>query len=93
MIVVVFNVVFNGLYQLIDALECASANAFACDFTKPSLHKIEPGRRCGDEMKMETRMLPEPDLNFRMFVCAVIVHDAVDIQILRSAAINRPQEF
>jgi hypothetical protein len=51
--VVVRDVLFDGLHELIDAPEHSSADAFASDFTAPPLHEVEPRRRYGDEVEVE----------------------------------------
>lgn len=74
------DILFYGLDQLAGAVEDTTTNALSGDFPEPSFDEIEPGRRRGNEVEVETWVLLEPGLHLGMFVRSVVVHDAVDVE-------------
>ena len=63
----------NGLWQFFDVGERSAAYAFAGQFPKPSLDKIEPTGTGRDKVRDKARMSFEPGLDLGMFVRAVVV--------------------
>ena len=63
----------NGLLQFFDVGERSAAHAFAGQFPKPSLDKIEPTGTGWDKVRDKARMSFEPGLDPGMFVRAVVV--------------------
>jgi len=73
----------DGTLQIGDAVIGSSPNHAIRDQSEPALHLIQPGAAGRGEMKVESAALlgPEPTLDGRALVSAVIVHDKVNIQI------------
>ena len=66
--VVLRDVGFNGLDQLVDIGKATASNLFLRDVSKEALDHVEPGSTGGSEMNMEAGMLLQPGLHRRMFV-------------------------
>ncbi len=86
------NKFFDRRNQLRNALEDASRNSLARDFTKPPLDQVQPrGTRRG-KMQMELGMLLKPFLHIRMIVRPVVVQDQVEVHPLRRLPVNLAQK-
>ena len=73
-------------------MKTTSTNLFVCQFTKPSLHHIEPGTGSRGEVKMEARVPAEPRLYPRMFMRTVVVDDEMKLQSGRGLGIDSLQK-
>lgn len=71
----------------------AAANLFLCQRGKPALNLVEPRCRCRSEVHMESGMTYKPSSHGRRFVCPVIVHDQMDVEVIRHIRFNGAQEL
>ena len=55
--VVVRDVVVDGAFEFVDAVENPAADALGGDGPEPALHQVQPRRRGGGEMKVPTLSL------------------------------------
>ncbi len=88
----------DGALQFDDTVKSSSANHALGDQSEPALHLIEPGATGGGEMNVKSAPLlgPEPTPDGSAFVGTVIVHDEVNIQVLRHLLFQfaeEPYEF
>ena|SRR5215467_426964 len=86
------NVVIDGLDQLGDTAEGATADSLAGNFGKPAFDQVEPRTAGGSEVQMVAGMGRKPLDDRRMFMGAVIVEDQVDGQALGCLAVDFLQE-
>ena len=86
------NVVIDGLDQLGDTAEGATADSLAGDFGKSALDQVEPRTAGGSEVQVVAGMGPKPLHHRWMFMGAVIVEDQVNGQPLRCLALDFLQE-
>ncbi len=66
--VVLSDVSFNGLDQLVDIRKATASDLLLSDVSKEALDHVEPGRAGRSEMNMEAGMLLQPGLDCRMFM-------------------------
>ena len=66
--VVLRDVSFNGLDQLVDISEATASDLLLRDVSKEALDHVEPGSAGRSEMNMEAGMMLQPGLHRRMFV-------------------------
>ena len=66
--VVLRDVSFNGLDQLVHISEATASDLLLRDVSKEALDHVEPGSAGRSEMNMEAGMLLQPGLHRRMFV-------------------------
>jgi hypothetical protein len=90
--IVLQQVVFDRLFQFGDAGERATANAFVRDPGEEALDEVQPGRRCRDEVHLESRMLGEPRLHRRRLVGRVVVDDQVQLDPLPYCTVDLLEE-
>ncbi len=84
--------VFNGGNEIGHAFEHPASNPALRQFSKPPLDHIQPRRAGGREMEMHTGVSREPALHRRTFMCAVIVHDEMQIEFRRGGLFNGLQK-
>ena len=73
MAVVQCDVFLDGCDQIGNTVEDAALKTICRDAAKEALDHVEPGRGGRREMHVETRMLFQPSLHFRMLVRGVVV--------------------
>ena len=83
----------DGLFELFNAIESPTADLTVCQFGEEPLDHIEPGSRCGCEVKMVTRVLAQPLFHWLGFVGGVVVHDQMHIEIAGYLLIHQVEEF
>ena len=92
MLVVVSHEVIDLGHQFLDAAEGATPDGFLGDVPEETLHLIQPGTVGGNEMDVPARPQGEPGFHTRVLVGAVVVHDQMDVETLRHALLDAPQE-
>src|SRR5437660_8771838 len=78
-VVVLSNVLINGLRQLCHAAEGSPTDALASDLGKPALHQVQPGSPGGGEVQVIAGMSCEPGLYLEMGMGAVVVEDHMNV--------------
>jgi len=77
---VIGQVFLNGGDQVRHASETSSAETLLRKFAKPAFNQIQPRTGRWSEVHMKTRMPLEPGFNAGMFMCAIIIHDQMEIE-------------
>jgi len=90
--VAVFDPFGNSDFELGHAVECPSSDALPCNLSEQSLDEVEPGAGCRREVEFEARMVLEPTVHGRCFVCAVIVDDQVQVEVRERFTVDFFQE-
>jgi hypothetical protein len=80
--VVMIEIFTNGGFEFRDAREHAAADAIAGDQAEEAFDLVEPGRRGGREMHVETGMLGQPSLDRRVFMGRVVIRDQMQAEAL-----------
>ena len=93
MLVVMVDVLADGLDQFLDAAEDAAAESVLGQVAEEAFHHVQPRAAGGREVHVETRMASEPALHLRMFVRRVVVDDHVDLLASRDHIIDHAQEL
>lgn len=88
----IIEVTVDGIDQVGNAFENATANAFVGDLAEPTLDQIQPGTGSWNKVQMETWMPFQPEFDPWMFVGAVIVDNEMEIEAGRSIRIDFVQE-
>src|SRR2546427_729995 len=78
-VVVLSNVLINGLRQLCHAAEGSPTDALASDLGKPALHQVQPGSPRGGEVQVIAGMSCEPGLYLEIGMGAVVVEDHMNV--------------
>lgn len=81
MAVMLFNKLRDPCDELFDVSERTALDCALADKSEPPFDLIEPAGISWREMRMEPGALSEPCANFGMFVCRVIIHHDVDVQV------------
>ena len=72
-LVVRFQVVFDGSKQFRNTAKTAAANPLVGNLSKPTLDQIQPRTRRRDEVDVESGMSSDPGFDPRVFVgCAIV---------------------
>ena len=71
----------------------APANLFLCQCCKEAFDKIEPRRTGRCEVDVKAWTLGKPAANGLGLVCAVVVQDQMDVEIVRNGGIDRIEEL
>ncbi len=66
----------------------AAPELFSCELGKPSFDLIDPGRRRGREVHVVVRPPRQPRFDYGGFMRGVIVHDDVNVDVMRDAGID-----
>ena len=82
--VVLRDVSFNGLDQLVDISKATASDLLLRDVSKEALDHVEPGSTGRSEVNFEPRMALQPGLHRRMFMRRVVVHDQMKLFLLGS---------
>lgn len=82
----------DGGLQVDDRMEHAVLESAPRQFGKEPLDRIQPGRRCRDEVERPARMPGQPGAHLGMFVGAVVVEDDVDGLALGDVAFDPVEE-
>ena len=93
MIVVLTNVLVDGSDEFWNASEGTATDTLVGQFSKPTLHQIEPGRTGRCEMEMESRMSFQPAFDAGVLMRPVIVDDDMYLLVGRDPKLNQAQEF
>jgi len=91
-VVALTYVISNRSYQLTDAAEGSSPDAFVGDFREEAFHQIQPGSAGGSEMPVITGVLGKPSLHLGMGMGAIVIEDEVNRQLARGAALDAVQK-
>src|SRR3974377_635111 len=83
----------NGFFECDPAAMRSALDFTLAEQTEPALNQIEPGARGRSEVQMKARMACKPPLHGRRFVGAVVVHDQMNIELLRHALVNGAQKL
>ena len=78
--------------QLFDRGEGAVANALLGDDGEEAFDLVEPGVAGRDEVRMPARMRGQPGVDLRMLVAAVVVDDAMYVQVGGDGLVDFEQE-
>jgi len=78
--------------QIVHGRERAAANGALGNQSEPALDLIEPGAVTRRVVDMKAHMTGEPGSDFRMFVCAVVIYDQMQVQVGRYRRIDVAQE-
>ena len=87
------DVILDDFDEIFDALEAAASNAFASDFSKPSLHQIQPRRTGRSEVKMKAGVALEPGLHLWVFVSGVVIHHQMELSFGWCFTVNLAQKL
>ena len=91
-IVVLFDGPQDCTLEFLHAPEHASPNVVLRDVPEIPLDHVQPGGSSRNEVDVETRVLGQPFLHFRMFVGPVVVANDVQLQALGSLALDPPEK-
>jgi len=86
----------DGFDQIANTAKSSATNSLSCDFCKPALDLIEPGRTGWGEVDVIARSCRQPLLHFGMFVRAVIVENQMDLHARVNGLVDpveKPQEL
>ena len=83
----------DSLLKFGNVVEDTSAYLLASDFGEEALNQIEPGRRCRDEVQLETRMALEPTLYGWRLVRGVVVDNQMEIEIREGFLVDLLQKL
>ena len=92
-LIIYLNEFFDSGNQLWNTCEDTSADSLACEFSEPSLHKIQPRRARRCEMQVEAGMVLEPCFHIRVFMSAIVVKDQMEIEFPGNLTINLAQKL
>ena len=87
------EVVADGLLELSGRTMRAAADVVLSERGEPALDLIEPRRRSGSEVDMESRVACEPGLDRGRLVGGVVVHHEMDIELRWQVGVDRAQEL
>ena len=73
-----FDVIENGIPQVLYASKTLSADALLGDFCEEPLHLIEPTAVSRNEVQMPTGVLGDPQAHVWCFMRGVIIQDRMD---------------
>ena len=71
-----------------DTAKASFAHDIACEVGEEPLHQVQPGTRRGRKMHVKTRVSLHPGADVGVLVCAVVVRDHVDFQVLGGLPID-----
>jgi len=91
--VVLVDIKFDGSDEIGDAFEGSAADAFSCDFSKPTLDEVKPRGTRWDKVQMETRVFLYPAFDAGMLMGGVIVDDEMQVEPRRGLMVYLAQEF
>src|SRR6185369_16745610 len=80
-LVVTFQVVFDGGDQFRNAMKTATADSLVGNLSKPPLDQVQPRTRRRNEVKVESGMSSYPGFDPWVFVGCVVVHDQMQIEM------------
>ena len=92
-VVVQFEVLADGLFELSGRSMRAAADVVLRQRGEPALDLVEPRRRGRGEVNVESRVAGEPGLDRRRLVGGVVVHDEMDIHLGRNVGFDGAQEL
>ena len=70
----------------------AALELLARQFGELALYLIDPGSRGGRELNMPMRAAREPRLDRGRFMCGVVIHHEMNIQVIRHLSVDTFQE-
>jgi hypothetical protein len=79
--------------ELGDAAECPTPNLLHRELGEPAFHEAQPRAVGGGEVLVKARAFREPVSDQRRLVCAVVVHDDVDVESLRDARVDQIEKL
>ena len=86
------DVLGNCRLQVGHAFENATANALVRDVAKEALDHVEPRRTGGREVHVKSGVLGQPGEYLRVLVSRIVVHDQVQLLLVRRLAIDGLKE-
>jgi len=90
--VVIGDVELDGVFQFDDGFEDAAPDAPSRDDGEEAFDRIQPGRRCGREVKDPSRVVGQPSVHLGMLVRSVIVQNDVDDLACLNLSFHRVEE-
>ena len=87
------QVMMDGGFQFPGAPMHAGPQLFFGKQGEPAFHLLQPGGAGGREMQMEAGPLGQPSADPRGLVGGVVVHDEMDVQVLRHGCFNGVEEI
>src|SRR5271166_2753711 len=91
--VVMIEIFADSGFEFRDTREHAATDAITSDQAEEAFDLVEPGRRGGREMHVETGMLGQPSLDRRVFMGRVVIRDQMQVEAFGCAAVDEPQEL
>src|ERR1039458_1748629 len=91
-LVVMSDVGLDGVNQLGNAMEDATANALSAEVPKESFDHIQPGSTGGGEVHLHTGMTLQPALHFGMLVGRIVIRYDMQRLLRRRFGIEQFQE-
>ena len=92
-VVVMVDVVEDRCDQLLDTAKDSAAQTIFGQVAEEALHHVQPRATCRCEVHAKAGMTVEPALDPEMFVGGVVVHDHMDLLVLRNDVIDGAQEL
>ena len=92
MLVVVVDVVSDGLFQLFGGAVNASSELLFGEVCEPAFDQVQPRGRGWGEVQVEARPLGQPVMDQIGLVGAVVVQDQVDVQLRRYVLFDGVEE-
>src|SRR3972149_2674177 len=87
--VVLSNVLIDGGDQFGNASEGTATDTLVRQFSKQTLHQIEPGRTGRCEMEMESRMSFQPAFDAGVLVRSVMIDDDMPLWVARDPKLHQ----
>jgi len=87
------DVVSDGLLEFLRGAMDAAAQLFFREHREEAFHLVQPRGSGGSEVDVPARVPGQPALHSRGLVGDVVVHDQMDLEIVRDAALDHPQEL
>ena len=91
--VVMVDVIKDRRNQLLDAAEDSAAQAVFRQVAEESFDHIQPRATGGREVHVEARVAAEPALDLLVLVGRVVIHDHMDLLVLRNHVIDGAQKL
>jgi len=79
--------------ELLDAAKGTTPNSFSRDFPEPAFDEIQLRATRWCEVHVKATMSCQPCLHLWVFVGRVVVNNHVDVEVLRSLPVDKPQKL
>jgi len=91
--VVILDERHDRVNELLDAAKGTTPNSFARDFPEPAFDEVQPRATRWCEVHVKATMSCQPRLHLWVFVGRVVVNNHVDVEVLRSLPVDKPQKL